>query len=190
MWNESFFSAPQLKRDSLGGSSVLSRILASSLAMMACAGSGPSRAEVPPVKEWVGCYALKADSLPAVYRSTDWGLLPSYPLPDSIALESGFAGLRSWDDSRQYSIRVSYSPAVRRIQEIPLNWTPITRDSIDALVWADGFRAIMIGLSRRENALVGRASWETDDLSAPRPSASVEAVPVPCPISAQHWARR
>jgi len=165
-----------------------SRIFGFSLAIMACAPS--SRSALVPVKEWVGCYALKADSLPDVYRSTDWGILPSYPLPDSLALESDFAGLRSWDDRRQYKIRVSYSPSVRRIKMISLDWIPITGDSIDALVWADGFRAITIGLSRRDTTLVGRATWGTDDQSAPRPSAFVEAVRIPCPISAQKWARR
>ena len=168
---------------------MLSRIILGAVVAVGCARGSP-RAEPLPLNSWTGCYAVTADSLPPVYRSTDWGLFTTYPLPDSLVLEASFLRRRESDERSQYKLRASYPPSVRRTQRIAFTWTPITQDSIEALVWADGFRAIVFELSRREGQLVGVATWGTDDMSAPTPSAPIHATSVSCSDAAHTWPRR
>jgi len=169
---------------------VNSRILLSTVVTLACVDRRSSRPEKVQARNQTVCLALKADSLPLVYRSTDWGPFTNYPLPDSVALEPGSLGVREIDHRRQYSLRAWYMSSVQRERMIALTWTPITPDSIQALVWADGFKTIFLALGRRDTGLVGAATWGTDDMSAPRPSAPVLAVLVPCSELAGQWPNR
>jgi len=167
-----------------------SRMVLAALTAVACAGRVSPKSDTSPLSDWTGCYALSADSLPPMHRSTDWGLFASYPLPDSLALETGLAGIRESDERRQYKLRASYPSSIRRASTMAFSWTPITADSIDALVWADGFRALSLELSRRGGGLVGSATWGTDDMGAPTPSAAIRAVSVPCSETARKWPLR
>jgi len=155
----------------------------------ACVPPAPARpADVTPLRTWAGCYVLSAAPFPSNIGS-------GYQLPDSIALETSGAGTR-YDKVRQYQLRAAYPPSVRRGGRSDLNWALIQEDSIEAVVWADGFVDITVRLGRHDGAIRGHAKWMNDfiqvgaDESVVHPSVSAQAMSIPCPDAAQRWSSR
>jgi hypothetical protein len=142
-----------------------------------------------PVSAWTGCYLV----LPAAPFPSSIG--EEYRLPDSIALEAATAKIR-YDKRREYRLRAAYPSFVSRRQRLGfLTWTPIEDDSVEALVWADGFVGITLRLGRHDGTIRGRAKWENDvivigaDEEELHPSVPVEVKSIPCPSTASQWSR-
>ena len=142
-----------------------------------------------PVSAWTGCYLVSPGA------SFPSSIGEGYRLPDSIALEAATAGTR-YDKRREYRLRAAYPSLVSRRQRLgALTWTPIGDDSVEALVWADGFVRITLWLGRHEGTIRGRAEWTDDvivigaDEEQVHPSVPVEVEAIPCPSTASRWWR-
>ena len=157
--------------------------------LAACVPPPPARpADVTPVKTWAGCYVLSAAPFPSNIGS-------GYALPDSIALESNGAGTR-YDKRQQYQLRAAYPSSVQRQPAFRfLNWALIQEDSIEAVVWADGFVGITLRLGRHDGTIRGHATWTNDvirvgpDEPVFNPSVPTEAASIPCPVTARGWSK-
>jgi len=142
-----------------------------------------------PVSAWIGCYVVSPGA------SFPSSIGEGYRLPDSITLEAVTAGTR-YDKRREYRLRAAYPSFVSRHQRSDvLTWTPIEDDSVEALVWADGFVGITLRLGRHEGTIRGRAKWTNDvivigaDEEQVHPSVPVEVEAIPCPSTASRWWR-
>ena len=153
----------------------------------ACVPALSPSGETPSPHLWAGCYVLSAPPFPSRIGA-------SFQLPDSVALETARIGTTP-DKRPEYLLRAAYPSFVRRTQAFPLSWTPISDDSILAVVWADGFVGISLRLGRHNGAIRGQAKWTNDVIivdavdSLHHPSVPTEAASVPCPPSAHQWSK-